>query len=265
MWTKTIMSPSRAQYQRFVDNRLGLRCLRDAGPAGPKLICLPHAGGQSLAFRELAEALPREWSLWGIDLPGHGWAAGPPLKEIPTMAELCVRHVPEEIMSGAIIFGHSLGGCVAFEIAARLAAAGTPPAGLVLSATRPPHRLADYESFVTMDDAQLLSCLIAIGGVPEEWAREPELFDHFKAAIRADLVAFESFLIARPLVGVRSLVLAGVQDMVCRPEHSFEWSRFCPGCRVELVRDGHVFVQTQAAWVAEQVTAFAQELPRDSG
>lgn len=255
------MSQSSPTYFRYDNNRLGLRCLRESSRAATKLICLPHAGGQSLAFRALADALPQEWGVWAIDLPGHGWADGPPLDTIPAMAQECLRHIPDDIVSGAVILGHSLGGCVAFEFASLLVEAGTPPAALILSATRPPNRLADYESFVTMNDEQLLHCLIAIGGLPEEWVREPELFNHFKGAIRADLIAFESFSITRPLQGVPCLVLAGVQDVVCRPEHSFEWSSYCPGCRVELIQDGHVFVQEQPAWVAERLTGFVRELP----
>lgn len=258
------MTQPRAQYHRLADNRLGLRALRDASPAGPKLVCFPHAGGQSLAFRELTEALPEDWSVSGIDLPGHGWAAGPAMSDIPAMAEFCLRHLPSDVLNGAIILGHSLGGCVAFELATRLVAQGTPPRALILSGTRPPHRLADYESFVTMEDSRLLECLIAIGGIPSDWSTEPDLFDHFKSAIRSDLVAFENFAIAQPLTAVPAMILAGTADVVCRPEHSFEWTRFCPSCRVEIVRDGHLFIQSQPGWVADRLLHFVGELNRRS-
>lgn len=255
------MSRPLTQYLRLADHQLGLRTLRDAQSAGPKLLCLPHGGGQSLVFRELADSLPHEWRIWGVDLPGHGWIGGSPLVDVPSMAELCVRNIPTEILRGAILFGFSFGGFVVFEIAKRLAECGTPPPGLVLNATRPPHRLADYDSFVAMNDELLLSRLIEMGGMPEECATRPELFDLFKAAIRADAVAFETYTIASPLNEVPSLVLAGDDDMVYHAEHSFEWARYCPGCQVELVRGGHNFVQTQPRWVAEQLVKFAQRLP----
>lgn len=251
------MTQPRVSYHRLAEHRLGLRALRDVRPTGPKVLCFPHAGGQSLAFRELTEALPGHWSVWGVDLPAHGWAAGPALTEIPEMAEFCLRHLPSDVLADAIILGHSLGGCVAFEVATRLVAQGTPPPALILSGTRPPNRIADYESFVTMDDARLLECLISIGGIPGEWSTEPDLFDHFKEAIRADLVAFEHFAVGQPLTAVPALILAATADVVCRPEHSFEWSRYCPDCRVEIVRDGHLFIQTQADWVADRLVDFA--------
>ncbi|MBX3415087.1 MAG: thioesterase [Pirellulales bacterium] len=250
------MNQSRAQYLRLADNRLGLRALGEAAAARRKLVCFPHAGGQSLAFRELTDALPDEWSVWGVDLPAHGWAAGPPLTDIPAIAEFCLAHLPGEILDGAILFGHSLGGCVAFEMASRLVERGLAPPALVLSATRPPHRLNDYESLARMEDAHLLETLIFIGGLPSDWATEPEMFDHFKGAIRSDLIAFENFRIERPLSGVPTLILAGLEDVVCRPEHSFEWSRYCADCQVELVREGHGFLQSQPGWIAERLFAF---------
>jgi len=255
------MNDQGARYERLAGGRIGLRQFRKATSAAPRLLCLPFAGGQSLAFRQLARNLPETWGVWAIDPPGHGWAAGEPLERVDTMVEQYLTHLPFDLTEGVVLLGHSLGGCVAFAMARRLSDMGHPPWALVLSGTRPPHRKRDYESFLSMDDHALLHTLINLGGVPTQWAEEPEIFNHFKDAIRADFRAFESYAIVRPL-DLPALACGGMQDVVCRPEHLMEWTRYCPGCQVEFVAGDHMFIQNNAASVAERITKFLDDLQR---
>lgn len=259
------MTRSGAQFTRLDEGRIGLRRFRDAQPGAPRMLAFPYAGGQSLAFRELSHHLPGTWGVWGIDPPGHGWSAGEPLGSIPAMVHDYLAHLPAELLDNIVLLGHSLGGCLVFALAQALQDQGRPPRAAILSGARPPHRKQDYESFLTMDDARLLEALIQFGGVPAQWANEPDVFDHFKHALRADFQAFESFEIERPLTGVPVMVFGGNADIVCRPEHVFEWSQFCPGCRVDFLPGGHMFVQTEAALLSQRIERFVSELPADGG
>jgi surfactin synthase thioesterase subunit len=254
------MNANGSAYIKLAEGRIGLRQFRDVGPSGPALFCFPYAGGQSLAFRGLADCIPPEWSIWAVDPPGHGWVAGPPWDSVEAMAEGYLKHVPRHLLSRSVLLGHSLGGCVAFAIARQLQQEASPPPALVLSGTRPPGRLAEYESFLAMDDPTLLKCLIQIGGVPPDWADEPELFEMFKEPLRADFRAFESFRIEEKLVGVPCLSLGGLSDDVCRSHHVFDWSRHCADCRVDFVQGGHLFIQSNPQAVAQRILGFAQSL-----
>ena len=255
------MANTGGKYLRFDEGRIGLRRFREGVNDAPRVIGFPYAGGQSLAFRELAGELPQEWGMWAIDPPGHGWTPGPALETIPDMVDAYLLHIPQELLDGAVLVGHSLGGCVAFALTQQLQEHGRATRAVVLSAARPPHRKDEYESFLTMTDERLLECLIQIGGVPTQWAAEPEIFDHFKGALRADFRAFEAFEIDRPLEGVPAMAFGGMQDVVCRPQHVFEWSRYCPGCRVDFVGGDHLYLQSQADQLAPRIAAFLNELP----
>ncbi|MFO0949210.1 MAG: alpha/beta fold hydrolase [Planctomycetota bacterium] len=249
-------------YLQCDDGRLGLRIFRDEVESGIRLLCFPHAGGQSLAFRSLAAELPVDWGVFGVDPPGHGWAKGPPLDSVDKLADYYMKWLPERYRTGCILLGHSLGGLVAYALASRMLDAGEPPLGLVLSATRPPHRRDDYVSFASMDDATLLRALIEIGGVPKEWASEPEIFDSFKGS-RADFLAFDRFGPPRPLSHLPVFSCGGMQDMVCRPEHVFEWSRYCPGCHVDFVTGGHLYLQEAPAVTSRRLETFVGTIPRN--
>ncbi len=248
------------RFTRLWEGRIGLRKFQDGSEAGPRLLAFPYAGGQSLAFRSLAKELPDAWGVWAIDPPGHGWSGGPPLDDISDMVDAYIEHLPNELLANTLLMGHSLGGCLVFALAQRLKATGIEPKALILSGTRPPHRKDDYESFHSMDDQRLLEVLIQVGGVPAAWADDPEVFDHFKEALRADFRAFEHFEITRPLEGMNVFVIGGLEDIVCRPEHVFEWSQFCPGCRVDFVSGEHMFIQTNAAMVARRIRSYVEGL-----
>lgn len=249
------MADTLPRYVRYAEGRLGLRRLTYVEQPRRTLVCLPYAGGQSLAFRPLAQQLPADWSAWSVDPPGHGWSEGPPWESVEEMVDGYLRWLPAELFTDAILLGHSLGGCVAFALARRLHMAGVPLAGLVVSAARPPHRRDEYESFLSMSDARLLETLIAMGGVPVEWAQEPEIFDHFKDTLRADFRAFESYEMRGEVQVTSALALGAMDDLVCLPEHLLEWTKFLPGCRVDFVSGGHMFIQTHAAAAAQRIVS----------
>lgn len=250
------MSSVSATYLKLADGRIGLRRFRDVNGGGPCLLCFPYAGGQSLAFRGLADCLPDEWSIWAIDPPAHGWAAGPPLDQVADLVALYLRYLPAELLARSTLLGHSLGGCVAFALARQLQSRGAPPSALVLSGTRPPGHLPEYESFLSLDDSALLRCLIEIGGVPADWASDPELFEMFKDMLRADFRAFESFQIEGQLEQVPCFSIGGLSDFVCRSHHVFDWTRYCAQCRVDFVEGRHLFIQENPHAVAQRLLAF---------
>jgi surfactin synthase thioesterase subunit len=178
------------------------------------------------------------------------------------MADTYLANLPRELLANAVLLGHSLGGCVAFAMAERLAGSATAPRALVLSATRPPHRAAEYDSFLALDDQGLLEVLIRLGGVPADWAQDPELFAQFREVVRADFLAFESFQLDGRRLDLPVLAVGAPEDVVCRPAHVFEWTRFCPASEIEFVPGGHLFVQTQPALFAQRVANFVARLQR---
>lgn len=251
-----------SNYHAIDGGRIGLRRLSETGGTGPALLLFPHAGAQSLAFRALAAAWPANWLVRALDPPGHGWAPGTPLEAVEEMAREYLEHLPREATRGVFLFGHSLGGLVALEVARRLEEEGEPAPGLVLSGTRPPHRREDYGAFSRLSDRELLHTLVEIGGIPREWLNEPEVFDIFKDAIRADFRAFERYLPPGSLRSTPTLALGGTTDRICRPEHVWEWSRYCPRLEVDFVPGGHLFVIESAVAAAARTRVFFERLGR---
>ena len=62
------------------------------------------------------------WNVLGLDLPGHGRSAGPPLTAVPGMADWVIGVLDAVQVQKAVLVGHSMGTLIAIECAARHAA-----------------------------------------------------------------------------------------------------------------------------------------------
>lgn len=166
-----------------------LSLYRPLAGATARLAAFPHAGGGASAFRGLASALAaRGVELCPLQAPGRENRSGQPFHRT---AEAMAAEFADAL--GALpplptaYLGHSLGGLVAY-LAARLRAAdGAPPSHLVASASLPPQLrparggACDRPATTTFRDR-----ILALGGIPEAIAADPELFAIFEPVIRAD-------------------------------------------------------------------------------
>ena len=92
----------------------------DFDPARPAVVFLHGAGFDRTVWR-----LQTRWfahhgrSVLAIDFPAHGRSDGPALDSIATMAEWTAGLIETTGLKDAALVGHSMGGLVAVETAAR--------------------------------------------------------------------------------------------------------------------------------------------------
>jgi pimeloyl-ACP methyl ester carboxylesterase len=92
----------------------------DFDPGKPAVVFLHGAGFDRTAWR-----LQTRWfahhgrSVLAIDFPAHGRSAGPALESISAMAEWTAALIEAAGLKNAALVGHSMGGLVAIETAAR--------------------------------------------------------------------------------------------------------------------------------------------------
>src|SRR4051794_40469431 len=93
---------------------------REFDPALPTVVFLHGAGMDHTVW-----ALQTRWfahhgrSVLALDLPGHGASTGEPLADIPAMADWVMGVLDALGVAEAAIVGHSMGGLVALDAAAR--------------------------------------------------------------------------------------------------------------------------------------------------
>lgn len=162
---------------------------------GPLVVAIPYAGGSGRAFQALRRQLPTGWGLGVVDLPGHGMS----------MAQECLHHV-EAVVSGLhaavterverppVLLGYSLGGSFAYELAQRLCAAGTPPAGVLVCASRAAQTGIGHPPVAQLPaGTPFLRAAVGLGIAAPEMLEIPELAEAFGGVLQADLMMVESF------------------------------------------------------------------------
>ena len=175
-----------------------------------------------------------------------------------------VEPKPADPADGAVpyvLFGHSLGALLAFDISHRMLARGRPPALLavagrngpsVLSSHCPLHRLADHEFAGALHD---------LGGLPAVVLRQPELMRLFLPVIRADLRLAE--LYTRPDVPVLPIpvvAFAGLQDPMTDAAGMLAWAHETTGvCELVFLEGGHFFLGSR-----EFERQFAERIARSA-
>jgi len=142
------------------------------------------------------------------------------------------------------LFGHSLGGLLAFELAAALHAHGAPLHWLFVSAARPPH-VPDPYQLHRLPYAAFAKALRARGGVHEDILAHPELRELVLPLIRADLEVAETFLRAEPCaLPVPITVCAAPADAVIPWEVTSGWRAYTTGAFERRAFEGdHFFVR----------------------
>ncbi len=266
------MPLTKTAYEHLAEGRIGLREMvpnhapnhspgQSAGQSGPGVLCFPYAGGQSLVFRSMAEHLgsaraSNAGPICAVDPPGHGWATGQPLDDIEALADLYERQLPPRWLNSVILLGHSMGGYVVMALAHRLARRGCPPAAVIISATRPPHRRGEFARLSDLADDRLVEEVNRIGDAPSS------LVAHYSAIIRADFRACESWRAPVEPSPVRALILGGTHDQYCPPHHVIEWDRYFPNSEFEWIDGGHLFLESQARETGRAVSTFLTKLAR---
>ncbi len=112
--------------------------IQEAPSDGPSLFCIPGAGANVAGFIGLAEALGRTWHVQGLQPRGLD-GLQVPHSTIPAAARAYLNSLEKIYPEGQVhLLGHSFGGCVAFEMALQLQAAGRPVTSLALIDSRVP-------------------------------------------------------------------------------------------------------------------------------
>jgi surfactin synthase thioesterase subunit len=151
----------------------------------PKLYIFPHAGGSAEYYVPFAKAFATDIKRIAVRYPGRGGNQGlGSFTGITDLADkVCQMLAPPEGPDEKVaFFGHSMGALLAFEIARRFEAAGTPIAALFVSACAAPGRVG-YEH-IPESDRGLLDAVSQMTGANREFLENEEFAAKILPALR---------------------------------------------------------------------------------
>ncbi len=156
-----------------------------------------------------------------------------------------------------VLFGHSLGALVAFELARRLR--DVPLTGLAVSAFRAPHLPAE-RALSALPDAEFVAEIARLGGTPPELLGDAELMEAMLPALRADFALAESYRHKpRARLAVPIVAMGGAADPWVGAEALGGWAAHAgAGFRLRLFRGGHFYLVEERG---EVIAELARLLP----
>ncbi|MFD7711500.1 thioesterase II family protein [Streptomyces sp. NPDC059785] len=246
----------------------GIWFRRYRGTVAPRLrlVCFPHAGGNARLFHGWAARLPADVELLAVRYPGRLERMDEPCAE--SMDELAGRISealdPERDLP-LVLFGHSMGAAVAYEVAVRLESPhsdGPGPALLLLSGRGAPHRTRSTALHRAADDV-LVAGVTRLGTLGGDAYAVPELRELLLPVLRADYRLIETYERPRPPV-VRAPVVAylGDRDPGVSREGVEAWAELTGGgFTVRAFPGDHFYLAPQEAALTADIRARLARLP----
>jgi surfactin synthase thioesterase subunit len=141
----------------------------------PKLYIFPHAGGSAEYYVRFANAFTGDIKRIAVQYPGQrGSHDLGSFTSIPDLADrVCQMLSPLDQSHGEVaFFGHSMGALLAFDVARRFEAAGSPIAALFVSACAAPGRIGS--EYIPESDRGLLDAVSEMTGANPEFLQNEQ-------------------------------------------------------------------------------------------
>ncbi|NAX21838.1 thioesterase II family protein [Vibrio sp. V39_P1S14PM300] len=184
---------------------------------GPVVFCFPHAGGGSHQYLSWQSEFPDGMRWVAIDRAGRYSRSGElPKERFEHLVKDLVEQLLPEIPKGQFaLFGHSMGGALAFEVTRELESRGFAPTCLFVSSTvAPPDRDEHGFRFFDMEDEQFIDHLLSLSDEGESSNREvlraflPDIRDEYRQYHRYN--PDRNVILETPIVA-----LCGADEPIC--------------------------------------------------
>ena len=235
-----------------------LRRYHPAQPGAVQLLCLPHAGGSATYFFPLAKALSPDVDVICVQYPGRqDRRTERPVDNLDTLADRLFEALAPQPGHPLVIFGHSMGAVLGFELARRIErTVPGAPLGLIASGRRAPvvHR---YEDVHLRDDAGMITEIQKLSGTDPGVLTDEEMLRMILPALRADYRAVETYRY-RPGERLRApiSVLIGDSDPRVSLADARAWEQLTDGdFTFRVFPGGHFYLNGQQAAVSAAISA----------
>lgn len=209
-----------------------------------RLFCFPFAGAGASVFSRWAEHLPVWIEARPVQLPGRESRLGErPLRSLAEVVGGVTQGMLPLLDRPYAIYGHSVGGLLAYAVA-RALCAFRPPTWLFIGGRRAPDVASGRPSRHLLNDEQLVAELRRLGGTPPDLLANREWLAIVLPILRADLaLSDQENLSPSGAVDFPITVFAGDRDEEVCGDELEGWRRHTSG-RFEICRlpGGHFFL-----------------------
>lgn len=233
-----------------------------------KLLCLPYAGGFSVMYEDWKRKYNKDIEIINIEYAGRGKKTNQPLYN---SLEEAVFEIYDEVKEAVkndefAIFGYSLGGKIAYELACLIKQKmNKSPVHLFIGACNPPHVKGEVQ-YHRLDEMGLINKLINMGGTPKEILTNKEARDYFMPIISSDLRLADLYMVNnRVKLDCGITVFYGAEDQEINLTLIEEWKQYVNGSAMfEEYSSGHFFIKEYSNQILDIIknTLFSYRLSK---
>lgn len=224
-----------------------------------RLICLPYAGGNSNSYMKWAEQLPDGIELVAVELPGRSARMlETPYDEMHGLVDDLYEAFQPFLNIPYVLFGHSLGGRIAYEMMLRSQQRQQPLAQhLIVSASRAPHVIKRRHDIYHLSDDEFIEEMRDFNGTPERVLQDREFMELLLPMLKADFKIADQYISPPLPVASPVTVIGSTGDDHIIDEHLWAWDELSPNkVEVAYVEGAHFYLDTHP----QQVLAVVNEV-----
>ncbi|MFE6748459.1 thioesterase II family protein [Kitasatospora purpeofusca] len=246
-----------------VTDSLWFRRFHPFDTAPVRVVMFPHAGGSAGFFRDWSAELSPYADVLAAQYPGRldriDERALDSLSELADRVYAALRPWADRPL---VLFGHSMGAAIAFEVTRRFErdkVAG--PVRLLASGSRAPSEPRDSAVHLLPDEG-LLAELARLGGTDERLLADPELREMILPSLRGDYTAIETY-VAEPedTVQVPVTSLTGDNDPRVTLDQAGDWAAHTTGgFELKVFPGGHFYLTHERAGVLDVLKSHLREI-----
>jgi medium-chain acyl-[acyl-carrier-protein] hydrolase len=222
-----------------------------------RLFCFPYAGGSAAVYWSWQRAMPDHIEVCAVELPGRGCRSREaPLASLPLLVKELAASLADDMDRPFALFGHSMGGLVAFELARTLHELGAPrPIHVFISAMAAPGIARRGPTLHDATESDIRHRLREVNGMPKELLADEELMALMMPELRADFAVLETYEYQPgPPLDMPISVFGGLSDLLVSPEALARWGGHCAaGATFRLFPGDHFYLHSAVGALTDEV------------
>jgi len=269
------LSPER---RRLLEIRLKKQAAASVTPVLPfggaegtgrlRLFCFPHAGGGASSYRSWKAKLEDLFEVACVQYPGHEGRRSERLATSLTELVATLATDLKPALSGPfVLFGHSMGAVVAFELVRWLRnAAHANALALIVSGARAPQYRLNHKPGPDPSAGEFLAQLQRLGGLPVEVESNRRLMDSVLPTLAADAALYRrySYQAASPLA-IPILAFGGISDPQVSAEDLDAWRAQTTGrFEMQQLEGGHFYHREREEELIARLRSFSKTIDTES-
>ncbi|WP_329468130.1 thioesterase II family protein [Streptomyces sp. NBC_01431] len=216
--------------------------------ARKRLVCLPHAGGTATFFHSWAGAVGEDVEVLATRYPGRqDRLAEPCPQDMAPLADAVAEELAPFLDVPVVLFGHSMGASLGYEVALRLGRSHPGRvAGLLVSAREAPHCVTPKEIHLGSDD-EVVAEVKRLGGDGTDLLDDPDIREIVLPSVRGDFRISGTYRAAAPVpVDCPVFGYVGDRDAGVSESDMRRWAEVSTGdFGLLMLPGGHFYLATQ--------------------